>query len=133
MIEFVPLPGEVLAVPIMLLVAEVEELVTELAGVERSEKLDVGNSDKLSAKFLGRCPAKDPVDDGALLYGLHLIVPHHLALIAICIFRELSIIAELNFALVDKSVGEPDIFIFKLVAIHEILRNREDGCAEGPV
>jgi len=67
MIELVPLPGEVLAVSPGLLVSEVEEVVTELTCVERSEKLEVGNPDKLSTKFLGCCPTKDRIDNGALL------------------------------------------------------------------
>ena len=133
MIELVPLPGEELAVPPGLLVSEVEELVTELTGVERSEELEVGNPDELSTKFLGRCPAKDRIDNGALLYGLQLLVPHLLAFVAICISSGLTSIRELYLALVDKFVGELDILILNLVAIHVILRNREDCRAEGPV
>jgi len=133
MIEFVPLPGEELSVPPWCLVSEVEELVTELTSVEWSEKLEVGDSNKLSAKLLRSCPAKDRVDGRALLNGLHLIVPHHLAFGAICISRDLTIITEAYLALVDKLVGEPDIFIFHLVTICVILCDRGDRCAEGPV
>ena len=132
-IELVPLPGEVLAVPPGCLVSEVEEVVTELTCVERSEKLEVGNPDELSAKFLGCCPTKDRIDNGALLYGLQLLVPHFLAFVAICISSGLTSIRELYPALVDKSVGELDILILNLVAIHVIFRNREDCCTEGPV
>ena len=128
MIEFVPFPREELAVTPSLLVAEVEELVTELTGVEGSEKLEVGDSDELAAKLLGRSPPKDRVDYGAFLDGLHLVVPHHLTLGTIFISCDLTSIAEAisKLALVDQSVGELDILILNLVAIDMIFRNRGD-------
>ena len=132
LIELVPLPGEVLAVPPVLLVSEVEEVVTEFTCVERGEKPEFGNHDELSAKFLGCCPTIDLIDNSALLYGLQLLVPHFLAFVAICISSGLTSIRELYTAPVDKSVGELDILILNLVAIHVILRYREDCCAEGP-
>ena len=95
LIELVPLPGEVLAVPPGCLVSEVEEVVTEFTCVERGEKLEFGNQDELSAKLLGCCPTIDLVDNGALLYGPQLLVPHFLACVAICISSGLTSIREL--------------------------------------
>jgi len=60
-------------------------------------------------------------------------VPHFLAFVAICIRSGLTSIRELYPALVDKSVGELDILILNLVAIHVIFSYREDCCAKGPV
>ena len=135
MVKFVPLPREELTVTPVLLVAEVEELVTELTGVEGSEELEVANSDELAAKLLGCSPAMNRVDDRALLDGLQLVVPHYLALGAIFISSDLTVIAEAfpEFALVDQSVGELDILVSNLVSIDMILCDRGDCCAEGPV
>ncbi len=74
-----PASWPVFEVPEQALVSEVEVLVSPLAGVELSEKLDVSDFDEFTTKFRGGSQGVNFIDDVALdVSVLQLVIPHDL-------------------------------------------------------